>query len=121
MKDLKIKVTDMLHRLGVPASLKGYNFVREGIVMMIQTPSVVSRITKVLYLEIAKKYDTTPSRVERAIRHAVEVSFERGDCEYIQYVFGYTVSSHKGKPTNTEFMAMIADRIRLEAECNAEH
>lgn len=107
-------VTEILHNVGVPAHIKGYQYIRDAILMSIKDMEMLNCITKVLYPEIAKKYQTTSSRVERAIRHAIEVAFCRGQVEYIDALFGYTVNSKKGKPTNSEFIALIADKIRLE-------
>ena len=104
----------MIHEVGVPAHIKGYQYVREAIVIAVQDMDVINAVTKVLYPEVARRYSTTPSRVERAVRHAIEVAWDRGDLETLQHCFGYTVNSTKGKPTNSEFIAMIADRIRLQ-------
>lgn len=111
---LEIRVTDVIHQIGVPAHIKGYQYLREAIMMAVGDMSAVGAITKILYPSIAKKAHTTPSRVERAIRHAIEVAWDRGDIETLQSYFGYTVSGVKGKPTNSEFISMIADRIRLQ-------
>jgi len=111
---LQRQVTDVIHEVGVPAHIKGYQYVREAIVIAVQDIEVINAVTKVLYPEVAKRYNTTPSRVERAVRHAIEVAWDRGDLETLQRYFGYTVSNIKGKPTNSEFIAMIADKIRLE-------
>ncbi len=108
------EVTEMLHEIGVPAHIKGYQYVREAIVLTVQNMEVINAVTKVLYPEVAKRFGTTPSRVERAIRHAIEVAWDRGDLETLQKYFGYTVSISKGKPTNSEFIAMLADRLALE-------
>jgi len=107
-------VTSIIHEVGVPAHIKGYQYVREAIMITVENLDVINSVTKVLYPEVAKKYHTTPSRVERAIRHAIEVAWDRGDLETLQKFFGYTVSNTKGKPTNSEFIAMISDRIRLK-------
>ena len=107
-------VTSIIHEVGVPAHIKGYQYVREAIMITVEDMDVINSVTKVLYPEVAKKYHTTPSRVERAIRHAIEVAWDRGDLETLQKFFGYTVSNTKGKPTNSEFIAMISDRIRLK-------
>ena len=107
-------VTSIIHEVGVPAHIKGYQYVREAIMITVENLDVINSVTKVLYPEVAKKYHTTPSRVERAIRHAIEVAWDRGDLETLQKYFGYTVSNTKGKPTNSEFIAMISDRIRLK-------
>ena len=111
--DLRIKISDMLHNLGVPSHIRGYQYIRDGIVMMYEEPDMLKGITKEIYPELALKYNTTTSRVERAIRHAIEVAWNRGQIEMHEKIFGYTVNSNKGKPTNSEFIAMIADRIRL--------
>jgi len=107
-------VTSIIHEVGVPAHIKGYQYVREAIMITVEDMDVINSVTKVLYPEVAKRYHTTPSRVERAIRHAIEVAWDRGDLETLQKYFGYTVSNAKGKPTNSEFIAMIADRISLD-------
>lgn len=112
-KDLEKDVTDMIHELGVPAHIKGYQYLREAIMMSVEDMEMLGSITKILYPTIAKKFQTTPSRVERAIRHAIEVAFSRGKMETLDGMFGYTISNGKGKPTNSEFIALIADRIRL--------
>jgi len=106
-------VTEILHEIGVPAHIKGYQYLRESILMVIADMDVISAVTKVLYPDVAKKYATTPSRVERAIRHAIEVAWDRGDLEVLQRFFGYTVSNSKGKPTNSEFIALLADSLSL--------
>ncbi|MGM9662960.1 MAG: sporulation transcription factor Spo0A [Oscillospiraceae bacterium] len=111
---LRNEVTRMLHEIGVPAHIKGYQYVREAIVLTVENMDVINAVTKVLYPEVAKRFGTTPSRVERAIRHAIEVAWDRGDLETLQKYFGYTVSISKGKPTNSEFIAMLADRLALE-------
>ena len=113
-RDLEQDVTDMIHEIGVPAHIKGYQYLREAIMMSVEDPSMLSSITKVLYPNIAKKFQTTSSRVERAIRHAIEVAWSRGRMETLDALFGYTVNTGKGKPTNSEFIALIADRIRLK-------
>ena len=105
--------TEYLHKLGVPAHIKGYQYIRTAIIMVVQDMDLINYITKDLYPDLAKVYKTTPSRVERAIRHAIEVAWSRGDQDSIQAVFGYTLNSNKGKPTNSEFIAMVADDIRL--------
>ena len=111
---LEVKVTNIIHEIGVPAHIKGYQYLRDGIMMVVDNIEVINQITKQLYPDLAKKYKTTPSRVERAIRHAIEVAWSRGQVETVESIFGYTVSSNKGKPTNSEFIAMIADKLRLE-------
>ena len=112
----ELTVTEILHQIGVPAHIKGYQYLREGIILTVRNMEVINAVTKVLYPEIAKRFGTTPSRVERAIRHAIEVAWDRGDLETLQKYFGYTVNSAKGKPTNSEFIAMIADRLQLQAQ-----
>lgn len=112
-RDLEKDVTDMIHEIGVPAHIKGYQYLREAIMMSVEDPAMISSITKILYPTIAKRFQTTPSRVERAIRHAIEVAWSRGRMETLDALFGYTVDTGKGKPTNSEFIALIADRIRL--------
>ena len=113
-KNLKNMVTDIIHEIGVPAHIKGYQYLREAILIAVEDMDVINAVTKVLYPEVARRFSTTPSRVERAIRHAIEVAWDRGDLETLQKFFGYTVSNTKGKPTNSEFIAMIADRLVLE-------
>ena len=112
--NLEALVTNIIHEVGVPAHIKGYQYLRDGIIMVIQNIDVLNQITKQLYPDLAKKYKTTPSRVERAIRHAIEVAWNRGRVDIMESVFGYTVNANKGKPTNSEFIAMIADKLRLE-------
>jgi len=107
-------VTNIIHEIGVPAHIKGYQYLREAIMMVINDIDVINQITKQLYPDLAKKYKTTPSRVERAIRHAIEVAWNRGQIETVESIFGYTVNSNKGKPTNSEFIAMIADKLQLD-------
>ena len=114
--DLNIEsmVTSIIHEIGVPAHIKGYQYLREAIIIAVNDMDVINAITKVLYPQVAKTFQTTPSRVERAIRHAIEVAWDRGDLETLQRFFGYTVSNTKGKPTNSEFIALIADRLQLQ-------
>ena len=112
--DLEAEVTNMIHEIGVPAHIKGYQYLREAIIMSVEDTTVLSSITKILYPGIAKRYNTTPSRVERAIRHAIEVAWSRGKMETLDGLFGYTINTGKGKPTNSEFIALIADKIRLQ-------
>lgn len=112
--DIEMRVTSMIHEIGIPAHIKGYQYVREAIIMTVKDMEVINAITKVLYPAVAKKFKTTSSRVERAIRHAIEVAWDRGDIEVLNSFFGYTVSNIKGKPTNSEFISMIADKIRLQ-------
>ena len=111
---LKNLVTSVIHEIGVPAHIKGYQYLREAIMIAVDDMEVINAVTKILYPAVAKRFSTTPSRVERAIRHAIEVAWDRGDLETLQKYFGYTVSNAKGKPTNSEFIAMIADRLVLE-------
>ena len=111
---LEALVTNIIHELGVPAHIKGYQYLREAIMMVINDIDIINQITKQLYPEIAERYKTTPSRVERAIRHAIEVAWARGQADTVETIFGYTISATKGKPTNSEFIAMIADKLRLE-------
>lgn len=111
---LEVRVTNIIHEVGVPAHIKGYQYLRDGIIMVVNNIEVINQITKQLYPDLAKKYKTTPSRVERAIRHAIEVAWNRGQVETVESIFGYTVNSNKGKPTNSEFIAMIADKLRLD-------
>ncbi len=113
-ENLEALVTNVIHEVGVPAHIKGYQYLREAIMMVIKDTDVINQITKQLYPQIAGKYHTTPSRVERAIRHAIEVAWGRGEQNTVENIFGYTVSASKGKPTNSEFIAMIADKLRLE-------
>ncbi|HLR71297.1 MAG TPA: sporulation transcription factor Spo0A [Pseudogracilibacillus sp.] len=113
-KDLEASITNIIHEIGVPAHIKGYMYLREAISMVYHDIELLGSITKILYPDIAKKYNTTSSRVERAIRHAIEVAWSRGNIESISALFGYTVNVSKAKPTNSEFIAMVADRLRLE-------
>ena len=113
-RNLETDVTEIIHEIGVPAHIKGYQYLRDAIIMSVGDMDMLNSITKILYPTIAKKHQTTPSRVERAIRHAIEVAWSRGKMDTIEELFGYTVSNGKGKPTNSEFIALIADRIRLE-------
>ena len=107
-------VTSIIHEIGVPAHIKGYQYLREAIIIAVNDMDVINAITKVLYPQVAKTFHTTPSRVERAIRHAIEVAWDRGDLDTLQRFFGYTVSNTKGKPTNSEFIALIADKLQLQ-------
>ena len=118
--DLESTVTEVIHEIGVPAHIKGYQYLREAIILTIGDMEIINAVTKVLYPTVAKKYATTPSRVERAIRHAIEVAWDRGDLETLQKFFGYTVSNIKGKPTNSEFIAMIADCLSLRRKQQAK-
>ena len=116
--NLETKITGILHEIGVPAHIRGYHYMREAIMMAVDDLEILNYITKELYPTIAKKCNTTPSRVERAIRHAIEVAWSRGKVEIIDSLFGYTISNHKGKPTNSEFIALISDRLRLELKAS---
>ena len=113
-KTLEEDVTEIIHEVGVPAHIKGYQYLREAIIMSVTNMDMLNSITKILYPGIAKKFDTTPSRVERAIRHAIEVAWSRGKMDTLDDLFGYTISNGKGKPTNSEFIALITDKIRLQ-------
>lgn len=112
--DLYMMITEIIHQIGVPAHIKGYHYLRDGIMMSVKDSAAISSITKLLYPTIAKKHGTTSSRVERAIRHAIEVAWDRGDIDVLNSYFGYTVQNERGKPTNSEFIAMIADKLRLQ-------
>ena len=112
--DMEAHVTKIIHQIGVPAHIKGYQYLRCAILMTIDDNEVINSVTKVLYPTVAKKYQTTTSRVERAIRHAIEVAWDRGDVDILNSFFGYTIQNSRGKPTNSEFIAMIADNLRLK-------
>jgi two-component system response regulator (stage 0 sporulation protein A) len=112
--DLEAQVTKIIHQIGVPAHIKGYQYLRTAIIMAINDTEVINSVTKVLYPTVAKQYGTTSSRVERAIRHAIEVAWDRGDLDVLNSFFGYTVQNSRGKPTNSEFIAMVADNLRLK-------
>jgi len=118
VRNLDLEVTKIIHQVGVPAHIKGYQYLREAILMVIEEMSLLGAVTKELYPSIARKYNPTPSRVERAIRHAIELAWERGNIEVINRFFGYTVHMDRGKPTNSEFIAMIADKLRLETKAS---
>ena len=107
-------VTTIMHEIGVPAHIKGYSYIREAILLVLEDGDIINSITKQLYPSVARIYSTSPSRVERAIRHAIEVAWDRGDTETINKIFGFTINQAKGKPTNSEFIAMISDKLRLE-------
>ncbi len=111
--DIETQVTKIIHQIGVPAHIKGYQYLRTAILLTIQDSDIINSVTKVLYPSVAKKYQTTTSRVERAIRHAIEVAWDRGDVDTLNSYFGYTIQNNRGKPTNSEFIAMIADNLRL--------
>ena len=114
--DLRIQVTEILHQIGVPAHIKGYHYLRDSIIMAIEEPEIINAVTKQLYPSVAKQYETTSSRVERAIRHAIEVAWDRGDVDVLNSYFGYTIHNTRGKPTNSEFIAMISDKLCLQME-----
>ena len=111
--DMEVVVTEMIHQLGVPAHIKGYHYLRNAIMHSIKDPEMLESVTKLMYPTVAKEYGTTPSRVERAIRHAIEIAWDRGDVDTLNSFFGYTVNTGKGKPTNSEFIALIVDKIKL--------
>ena len=111
---LEILVTDIVHEIGIPAHIKGYHYLREAIMLSVKNSDIINSVTKVLYPTVAKKHSTTSSRVERAIRHAIEVAWDRGDLDILNSYFGYTIQNERGKPTNSEFIAMISDKIRLQ-------
>lgn len=122
LKDnLEMVVTDVIHQIGIPAHIKGYHYLREAILISLDNPEMLESITKLLYPTVAKSFSTTPSRVERAIRHAIETAWDRGDMDTIQNMFGYTVSVGKGKPTNSEFIALITDNLRLKYRKDRTH
>ena len=112
-QDMELMVTEMIHQIGVPAHIKGYHYMRESILLSVKDPEVMNAVTKVLYPTVAKKFATTASRVERAIRHAIEVAWDRGDVDTLNAYFGYTIHNSRGKPTNSEFIAMLSDKLRL--------
>ena len=112
--DIETMVTEIIHEIGIPAHIKGYQYLRHAIMMVVKDLDIINSITKELYPTVAKDFNTTPSRVERAIRHAIEVAWDRGDTEVLNSFFGYTIANSKGKPTNSEFIAMIADKLRLQ-------
>ncbi len=111
--DLEITISEIMHQIGVPAHIKGYRYLRSAIVHAVETPGMMASVTKVLYPTVAREFSTTASRVERAIRHAIEVAWDRGDIDVLGAYFGYTIQTSRGKPTNSEFIAMISDKIRL--------
>lgn len=114
VQSLEIKVTEILHQIGVPAHIKGYHYLRSSIIMSINNPDIINAVTKQLYPSVAENFSTTSSRVERAIRHAIEVAWDRGDVDILNSYFGYTIHNGRGKPTNSEFIAMISDKLRLQ-------
>lgn len=111
---LEVMITDIIHQIGVPAHIKGYHYLREAIILSIKNSEIINSVTKLLYPTVAKTYGTTASRVERAIRHAIEVAWDRGDLDVLNSYFGYTIQNERGKPTNSEFIAMISDKLRLK-------
>lgn len=118
-QDIEVVVTDVIHQIGVPAHIKGYHYLREAIILSIEDNEMINSVTKLLYPSIAKKFKTTSSRVERAIRHGIEVAWDRGDVDTLNSYFGFTIHNGRGKPTNSEFIAMIADRLKLQMKANA--
>ncbi len=112
--DIETQITKIIHQIGVPAHIKGYQYLRCAILMVIKDNDVINSVTKILYPSVAKRYGTTTSRVERAVRHAIEVAWDRGDVDTLNSFFGYTIQNNRGKPTNSEFIAMIADHLRLK-------
>jgi two-component system response regulator (stage 0 sporulation protein A) len=112
-RNLDVDVTNMIHQMGVPAHVRGYQYLRDAIILVVREMTLLGAVTKELYPQIAEKYNTTPSRVERAIRHAIELAWDRGNVELMNKVFGYTIDVERGKPTNSEFIAMVADRLRV--------
>jgi two-component system response regulator (stage 0 sporulation protein A) len=117
--DLEVMISEIMHQVGVPAHIKGYQYLREAIILSIEDTEMISSVTKVLYPTVAKTFKTTPSRVERAIRHAIEVAWDRGDVDVLSSYFGYTIQNQRGKPTNSEFIAMISDKLRLKLRAAA--
>ena len=117
--DLEVMISGIMHQVGVPAHIKGYQYLREAIILSIEDAEMISSVTKVLYPTVAKTFKTTPSRVERAIRHAIEVAWDRGDVDVLSSYFGYTIQNQRGKPTNSEFIAMISDKLRLKLRAAA--
>ena len=112
--DIEVRVTEILHQIGVPAHIKGYHYLRDAIMKSVNNPDIINAVTKQLYPSVAKRFETTSSRVERAIRHAIEVAWDRGDVDILNSYFGYTIHNSRGKPTNSEFVAMISDNLRLQ-------
>nr|MCR4615273.1 sporulation initiation factor Spo0A C-terminal domain-containing protein [Clostridiales bacterium]MCR4616426.1 sporulation initiation factor Spo0A C-terminal domain-containing protein [Clostridiales bacterium] len=112
--ELEVMVSEIMHQIGVPAHIKGYQYLRESIILSINDPEMLNSVTKLLYPTVAKTFKTTSSRVERAIRHAIEVAWDRGDVDVLSSYFGYTIQNTRGKPTNSEFIAMISDKLRLK-------
>ena len=116
--DIEVIVSEIMHQIGVPAHIKGYMYLREAIILSVNNSEMMGSVTKLLYPTVAKTYKTTSSRVERAIRHAIEVAWDRGDVDVLSSYFGYTIQSSRGKPTNSEFIAMIADKLRLQMKAS---
>lgn len=114
IKDLEVVVSQIMHQIGVPAHIRGYQYLREAIILSVNNSEMISSVTKILYPTVAKTFKTTPSRVERAIRHAIEVAWDRGDVDVLSSYFGYTIRNERGKPTNSEFIAMISDNLKLQ-------
>lgn len=114
VKDLEVVVSQIMHQIGVPAHIRGYQYLREAIILSVNNDEMISSVTKILYPTVAKTFKTTPSRVERAIRHAIEVAWDRGDVDVLSSYFGYTIQNERGKPTNSEFIAMISDNLKLQ-------
>jgi two-component system response regulator (stage 0 sporulation protein A) len=119
-QDLEIEVTDIIHQLGVPAHIKGYHYLRMAILASLERPELLDSVTKLLYPTVAQKFGTTSSRVERAIRHAIEIAWDRGDLDVLNSFFGYTVNTCKGKPTNSEFIALVTDKLRLQQKTGSD-
>ena len=117
--DMECVVTEIIHQIGIPAHIKGYHYLRTAIMLSVEDPDMINCITKLLYPTVARTYETTPSRVERAIRHAIEIAWDRGDVDTLNSYFGYTIHTSRGKPTNSEFVALIADKLRLKYRCTA--
>ena len=114
IKDIEVVVSQIMHQIGVPAHIRGYQYLREAIILSVNNSEMISSVTKILYPTVAKTFKTTPSRVERAIRHAIEVAWDRGDVDVLSSYFGYTIQNERGKPTNSEFIAMISDNLKLQ-------
>lgn len=112
--NMTVIVTELLHEIGVPAHIKGYHYLREAIILSTENPEMIQSVTKLLYPTVAQHFNTTPSRVERAIRHAIEVAWDRGDVDVLSSYFGYTIQNSRGKPTNSEFIALISDKLKLK-------
>ena len=117
--DIECVVTEIIHQIGIPAHIKGYHYLRTAIIMSVDDPEMINSVTKLMYPTVALAYDTTPSRVERAIRHAIEIAWDRGDVDTLNSYFGYTIHTSRGKPTNSEFVALIADKLRPKFKCSA--